>query len=148
MITLGPTHLGQIRRAARLAYPNECCGLLVGRREGDQLEVDQVVESANLSAQPRNSFEIDMALRLTLQKDLRGTGRDLVGHYHSHPDGSPETSPPDKEQAWESNLVWMILSISETTVARPRAFAFQEGTKSFQEVPLALNGTGHDFSLD
>ena len=138
MMNLGLAHLEKIRHAARLAYPNECCGLLVGTREGDDLHVDQIVESANLSARPHNSFEIDMKLRLKLQKELRGTGREIVGHYHSHPDGPAEPSSRDREQAWEPELAWMILSVSEVEVEMPRAFTFRADTKSFQERQLAI----------
>ena len=71
MIRLPPEMAQRIREAARAAYPEECCGLLIGHREGDRLVIDEIAESVNLSASPRDSFEIDLRLRLTLQKRFR-----------------------------------------------------------------------------
>lgn len=135
MLHLSRGHRDVIVRAARNTYPNECCGLLLGRREGDDLIVDEVVESENLSAHPENSFEIDMRLRLRLQRELRGTGRDIVGHYHSHPDGPAEPSARDRAEAWEPDLIWVIVGIAasgETDIA-----AFMVGADACRTVPLS-----------
>jgi proteasome lid subunit RPN8/RPN11 len=134
MLVLPNDLRGTILKAAVRAYPNECCGLLLGIYDGDVIAVDEVMESENLSAAPRNSFEIDMRLRLRLQKALRGTGRDIVGHYHSHPDGPAEPSARDLEQAWEPDLVWVIVGVTGNEVDDIRAFRLDRGSS----VPLEI----------
>ena len=138
MIWLAQAHLDAVKDAAEAAYPNECCGLLVGRRDGDDRTVDQVVESRNLASDPSNSFEIDMRLRLTLQKQLRGKGREIIGHYHSHPDGPARPSERDREQAWEPDLTWLIISVTRAGAEDVLGYAYDDRRGAFD--PVSVNG--------
>ncbi len=138
MIRLPPELAGRIREAASSAYPNECCGLLIGRMEGDVLVIDGIAESVNLSARPRDSFEIDLRLRLRLQKELRGTGRDIVGHYHSHPDAPAAPSARDRAQAWEPGMIWLIAGVADGVVGELGAFRLDEAAARFIPVAIAM----------
>jgi proteasome lid subunit RPN8/RPN11 len=138
VIRLPPEMAQRIREAARAAYPEECCGLLIGHREGDRLVIGEIAESVNLSASPRDSFEIDLRLRLTLQKALRGTGRDIVGHYHSHPDAPAAPSERDRAQAWEPDMIWLIAGVTEGTVGDLAAFRLDEAAGRFDPVAIVM----------
>jgi proteasome lid subunit RPN8/RPN11 len=131
--------LAAVRRAAEAAYPEECCGLLLGRRDGARLAVDEAVASANLSPRPRDSFEIDPRLRLRLHKALRGTGREVLGHYHSHPDAPASPSARDRAQAWEPDLLWLIVAVPGGRAGELAAF-FLDGRGAAVAVPLASDG--------
>ncbi len=105
-----------IRDHARAAYPDEACGLLIGPA-GPRLVVDQAVVSANCAGRDRTRrFEIDMALYLRLQRDLRGTGRRILGIYHSHPDGPASPSARDVAGAWGDHHVWLIAALAAGAV--------------------------------
>jgi proteasome lid subunit RPN8/RPN11 len=41
---------------------------------------------------------------------LRGTGRDVVGCYHSHPNGRAEPSPRDRARIYPAGFVWVIIA--------------------------------------
>jgi len=138
VIRLPPELAGRIREVARAAYPEECCGLMIGHREGDLLVIDEIAESVNLSASPRDSFEIDLRLRLTLQKALRGTGRDIVGHYHSHPDAAAAPSERDRAQAWEPDMIWLIAGVTEGKVGDLAAFRLDEAASRFDPVAILM----------
>ncbi|MBI1182110.1 MAG: hypothetical protein GC201_16315 [Alphaproteobacteria bacterium] len=138
MIRLSPGDAARIRRAAEAAWPEECCGLLVGHAEGDAVVVDEVAESLNLSASPGDSFEIDMRLRLRLHRELRGTGREIVGHYHSHPGGPPHPSERDRLQAWEPELVWLIVPVADGRAGEAAAFRLAPDGTAFQPVPIVM----------
>lgn len=138
MIRLPQELAGRIREVARAAYPEECCGLMIGHREGDLLVIDEIAESVNLSASPRDSFEIDLRLRLTLQKALRGTGRDIVGHYHSHPDAPAAPSERDRAQAWEPDMIWLIAGVTEGKVGDLAAFRLDEAASRFDPVAIVM----------
>jgi len=138
VIRLPPELAARIREAAFSAYPDECCGLLIGRQEGDMLVIDGIAESANLSASPRDSFEIDLRLRLRLQKELRGTGRDIVGHYHSHPDAPAAPSQRDRAQAWEPEMIWLIAGVTDGAVGELNAFRLDEAAGRFIPVTIAM----------
>jgi proteasome lid subunit RPN8/RPN11 len=125
--------------AARAAWPKECCGLLVGRDtdDGAALLVERVIPSPNIAAPSETKFEIEPALRIKLEKELRGTQSRIIGHYHSHPDGPPLPSPTDALQIYEPELIWLIIGSEENGQAELAAFVPVSEGKSF--TPLSLS---------
>ena len=105
---------------ARHAWPEECCGLLVGQVHVSgvaglkHVEVASLVESTNQAPlkERGHRFEIDPTLHLSLQRKLRATSQGVVGVYHSHPNGRAELSDSDRLNAFESNFVWLVLALS------------------------------------
>ncbi len=136
MIHLGAADLDLIRAAAAGAYPNECCGLLVGRREEGKITVSRIVPAANVAAErQRDRFEIDPKVRIDTERSLRGTADIVVGHYHSHPDHPPAPSATDASMVYEPDLIWVIVSVQRGTASAVRAWRFADG--HFTEVALA-----------
>lgn len=95
---------------AAAAHPAECCGLLEGVREAGTIRILALHPSPNLSPSPQTAFEIDPALQFQLLRGLRGTGRQIVGCYHSHPNGKAGPSSRDRAQHCENGFVWVILA--------------------------------------
>lgn len=85
--------------------PHEACGLLVGTPDGRVLDV---VESANMSNTPETAFDVDVGLRMQVQRQAREAGMHIIGHYHSHPTGAAWPSERDISLACEPDLVWLI----------------------------------------
>lgn len=100
----------QLEAEARAAFPSECCGLIEGRTEGDAVVVAALHPTQNLATAP-DRFEIDPAEHVRLLRGLRGTGHEIVGCYHSHPNGRAEPSPRDREGAAEEGFVWLIAAL-------------------------------------
>ena len=144
VITLDPAHLEAVAGHAEAAYPAECCGLLIGAAAGARLwRVRRVVQSRNLApAGRRDRFEVDPALRLKLQRELRGSGEAVVGLYHSHPDGPPTPSATDLDSAWEPGLVWLITAVRGGRAIETSAHLFTEtdGRAGFEEVLVRRAG--------
>ena len=139
MITLSPIDLKAIVDAAQTGYPEEVCGLLVGRWiTADCCQVRQVVASDNVASDRAASFEIDPALRLDLQRRLRGSDDHVVGLYHSHPDQSAQPSARDLDHAWEPDLVWLVTSVlaGEAVLTSAHTIMQDGGRQSFREIPL------------
>jgi proteasome lid subunit RPN8/RPN11 len=110
---------------ARAAYPDECCGLLVGRARdgGGVMKVTRAVPSRNVTTgSPRHSFEVDPAVRLRLMRALRGTDEAIVGHYHSHPDGPARPSAHDVACTFEPELLWLIIAVGDGLAVATGAF--------------------------
>ena len=103
---------------ARREAPLECCGLLVGH--GDTVE--RVVPMRN-AACSRTRYLVDPAEHFALIRELRGTGREIVGAYHSHPASAAIPSPTDIAEAWEADFVYVIVSLENE--ARPDVRAFR-----------------------
>lgn len=110
-LVLPPPLLDRLRSEAEAAYPSECCGLLVGRREGEIIAVTGAEPSPNLLSHTRDRFEIDVGLRIRVMRRLRGGPDAIVGHYHSHPDHPAVPSGHDLAMAFEPDLAWLIIAV-------------------------------------
>jgi proteasome lid subunit RPN8/RPN11 len=97
----------QILQAAATASPRECCGLIAGVREGAQFRVRALHPARNLAVDI-DRFDIDPADHLAASKAARAAGHQIIGCYHSHPDGGGEPSACDLAGAGEENFLWLI----------------------------------------
>lgn len=145
MIRLSPAQRRRILAAAEAAWPEECCGLLVGRGH-DPVEVTRVVPTANIAQDRHARFEVDPAARLSLERELRAA-RDtldpapgderLVGHYHSHPGGPARPSPTDAARAFEPDLVWLVVAVTDGRATELAAWRFDPAARAFHPVTIA-----------
>jgi proteasome lid subunit RPN8/RPN11 len=99
--------LSAIDAHAQRESPNECCGLLVGA--GDLIE--EAVPARNVLADP-GRYRLDPRDHITTNRRLRGTGRSVVGAYHSHPRSLAVPSPTDLAEAQYPEFVWLIVSLA------------------------------------
>lgn len=117
-----PQALAQaMRLLADAARPAEACGLLVGQER----HVLGLAPSRNLAEQA-DAFELDTVLHLRLQRRLRGSGRAVIGVWHSHPLSLAEPSARDVAGAWDESLVWLITGTDGTRAWQPGAGGFCE----------------------
>lgn len=92
--------------AAEASSPErEICGLMFGTDD----RIDRVEAAANVAPDPRRAFEIDPRALFSALRAVRRGGDRLIGHYHSHPGGSPIPSPTDLAAA-EPGKMWLILA--------------------------------------
>jgi proteasome lid subunit RPN8/RPN11 len=123
MIVVSAAHLQAIRAEAERAWPEECCGLLVGEADDrGAVQISAVVPGVNLSPDRRLGFEVDPQLRFDLTRRLRDSDQRIVGHYHSHPNGPAEPSATDRARAIEPALVWLIVAVTEGRAGPVAAF--------------------------
>jgi proteasome lid subunit RPN8/RPN11 len=105
-------HLEQIKEEAISAYPAECCGLLIGEKNGNMHTLKRIVPSINpLRDLDNNQFEIDPQTRIDVERELRHTTEHLIGHFHSHPDRPATPSKTDLNMAYEPELIWLIITV-------------------------------------
>jgi proteasome lid subunit RPN8/RPN11 len=120
------------------AYPEECCGLLVG--EGDStgtVTVTRVVSSPNVASSGKgDSFEVDPKLVFDLMRELSGGVHRIVGHYHSHPDHPARPSRRDVEMAWEPEMIWLITSVIGGRAERTTAHLIDRDSGRFREIDI------------
>ena len=106
---------------AREDAPDECCGLLVGSAN----RIDEAVRTRSLERSP-NRYQVDPAAHFALIRRLRGTDRAIIGAYHSHPRSAAEPSPSDLREAYDSELVYVIVSLAGVE-PEVRAWKIAEG---------------------
>ncbi len=121
MLVLSGQQMACIASAAEAAWPAEGCGLLIGR--GRRIvTLTRVMAADNLlKAEGHDRFELDPAVRFAAERSVRGTTERIIGHWHSHPDGSAKPSATDMAQAWEPDLIWLIVGIVADLCGRPQA---------------------------
>ena len=119
---------------ARTAFPRECCGLIEGLREGGAAQALAVHPVRNLAVDP-DRFELDPAEQFRLMRSLRGTGRELIGCSHSHPNGRAELSPRDRAGAGEDNFLWLIAGVTVNGATTWSCHMAREGI--WREVEIA-----------
>jgi proteasome lid subunit RPN8/RPN11 len=124
--------------AAEAAWPAEACGLIVGRGKGQLIRVTGVVAATNLLADTADRFELDPSARIRLEVELRDNGgRDrIVGHYHSHTDGTADPSATDRAMALEPDLAWVIVGVTEGQAIQTLAHRLDAKRNAFRPVPI------------
>jgi proteasome lid subunit RPN8/RPN11 len=90
----------EIRRHGETAYPAECCGVLVGRVDGESKEVVRLSPAINRRTDDLHRYLIAPDDLRRLELDVRAAGQEIVGYYHSHPDHPARPSVFDAEHAW------------------------------------------------
>ena len=109
---------------AREADPLECCGILLG--EGDR--VGEARPTANVHPTPHTHFEIDPQALIDAHRDARVGGPQVLGYYHSHPDGAAEPSATDRARSLRDGSIWAIVAGETITLWR-------DGEECFEHLP-------------
>ncbi len=125
------SYIETIFAAAARAHPNECCGLIEGVRDGNGWRAFALHETRNLASDGEREFLIDPEAQFRLLRHLRGTGRGIIGFYHSHPNGAAFPSATDRKRAGEDGFLWLIAGGDEIA-----AFVYREHEKDFSPVIL------------
>ncbi|MCL4524231.1 MAG: Mov34/MPN/PAD-1 family protein, partial [Acidobacteria bacterium] len=77
----------RIRSHGEVCYPHECCGALLGRGDGPEREIVDLLPLENRHGEsPRSRFAVSPEDFRRAERFARERGLDLVGWYHSHPD--------------------------------------------------------------
>ena len=122
-----PEHLrAQILAAAKDAAPRECCGLVLGRRDGADAAATALHPARNLS-ENADRFEIAPQDHFAALRAAREAGQAVVGCYHSHPNGIATPSPADIAGAGEDNFLWLIATPDGALAAFVYSGGFMEG---------------------
>jgi len=96
---------------ARQAYPNECCGAMLGFIQDDEKIVREVLPLENAFSGPQAArYELRPEDLLAADKAARERKMDLIGIYHSHPDCDAYFSQTDLKNScpWYSFVVLSI----------------------------------------
>jgi len=111
MIRIEPEPWAAMVSHARQAYPNECCGAMLGA-------IDDSGKTVRVALPLQNAFEGPQAARYELRpedllaadKAARERQMDLIGIYHSHPDCDAYFSKTDLQNScpWYSFVVLSI----------------------------------------
>ena len=96
-----------IERHAKQTVPNECCGLLAGHGN----VVLSIYPLRNVAETPETRYFADLMDVVAAFKQMRISGEQLLGIYHSHPCSAAHPSETDIRQAYYPEAAYFILSL-------------------------------------
>ena len=119
-------HLATIGQHGESTYPNECCGLLLGRLGENSKTLVEVRATQNVwnaqaaqlfraegirATNQLSNYTISPQTMLEVQKEARDRNLQIIGIYHSHPNHPAIASECDRLYAWEQYLYIIVLII-------------------------------------
>jgi proteasome lid subunit RPN8/RPN11 len=136
----------QIESEGAAAYPNECCGILLGRdvRDGkvSRRLVERLLPVANVfeAGEQYHRFSISPRQLMDAEKLGADEGRLLLGFYHSHPDHPAEPSEYDREHAWPF-YSYIIVSIASRRAVDMTSWVLDDETGQFNGQHIEIKDT-------
>ena len=125
--------LDAIRRHGADAYPEECCGFLLGRITEVGNDVTAAVPAKNRRiANRERRFRISAEDFHRADHVAREQGWDIVGFYHSHPDHPAEPSATDLAEATFPGHTYVIVSVFDHRPQEVTAWSLSPDRSRFE----------------
>ena len=120
-----------IRKQAVGESPDEACGYLAG--DGDR--VVSLIPMTNIDHSAEH-FSFDPVEQFDAIKLAREKGYSLIGVYHSHPATPARMSEEDIRLAYDTEIVYLIMSLKDDLM---KAFKIN-AQKEVSDVPIQIEG--------
>jgi proteasome lid subunit RPN8/RPN11 len=144
----------QIRAHGEETYPNECCGVLVGRSLADGWRVGAAIAAGNTRIDSaHNRYQIAPAELVKIEREARRLGQEIAGFYHSHPDHPAQWSATDFAEAHWLGCSYVITNVSEGKATVTHSFylagdtevdkRFEQETIRVDDEAILSETTGH-----
>lgn len=151
--TIKRTSLEQIVAQAERAFPDECCGLIIGDAATEEVRPIANIQNQKHAENPtvfvrdaRTAFLMDPKAHLAVMNEIDRRKLVLTAVYHSHPDHDAYFSPTDRAQACMFDpgepdypgTIYIVLSVRNGKFARAAAFAWDAQQRDFAETELRI----------
>ncbi|XEC96498.1 Mov34/MPN/PAD-1 family protein [Paenibacillus tarimensis] len=90
-IAVYPGVLSKLIHNCETELPSEACGILYG----DSCRIESVLPISNRSDKPQTGFSFDPQQWIEAYYTIIGSGKRILGFYHSHPSGTSWPSASD-----------------------------------------------------
>ncbi len=133
-------HLALFAQEAEAAFPAECCGLLLGERTPQAWNILKVCALHNAGADPERGFAFEAREQLRAQREADAAGLEILGNYHSHPNGRRGPSPTDLQLARErmDRSLWLILTVAGGKFVEASLWQLRGEPGEFQRLDYAI----------
>ncbi len=139
MLWLNKRQADEIIEHSKRESPDEACGILAGKVSPEppqkEKKVEKVYPMANAEASPQTFF-MDPKEQLKVMKEIRNSGLEMVGIYHSHLKTEAYPSAHDVELAFYPEVSFVIASIKDKDNPGIRSFRIVEGKIEEEEVRI------------
>ena len=114
------------------AFPDECCGGILGTQENGRKIVTHIIPIDNVSEEnKKRRFMIRPKDYRNLEKLAKKENVSLLGFYQSHPKHPAIPSETDKVFAWPF-LSYIIFSVFEDSIGDFFSYTFNPDQKEFE----------------
>lgn len=141
MLRIPRSVLKKLMAHVESTYPEEGCGLLIGRIDGGIRVVTDCVPTANSysgsSGSRRNRYAIDPLEYMRIEDSVSRNGMSVLGVFHSHPDVPAVPSKYDREHAFPL-FSYLIVSVRRGKTEQVMAWRLDEVTWEFVEESLEV----------
>lgn len=120
-LAFAPNVITQLLAEAATADPRECCGILLGHDN----QIERAFPAVNVHPTPLSHFEIDPQALVDCHRQARHGGMEVIGYYHSHPNGLAKPSATDRANASGDGKVWAIIAGNAVSLWRDAAGGFE-----------------------
>ena len=121
MLTMKKADYEKMVAHAESELPDEACGLIAGRIDGDDKIIEKVYLLTNID-HSNEHFSLDPKEQLAAVKDMRANGLKPLGNWHSHPESPSRPSEEDKRLAYDPTVNYLILSLMDMDQPVLKAF--------------------------
>jgi proteasome lid subunit RPN8/RPN11 len=144
-IVLDQPMLSEIHSHALSSYPEECCGLMIGKIDGGKKVVSSLRRMKNSFAPSErfHRYTIDPMDYLAVENEIEGHGQEIVGIYHSHPDAPAKPSPFDQSHAWPT-LSYLVVKVSKSKTEDTTSWVLSEDRGEFLQERLTIESNNQD----
>jgi proteasome lid subunit RPN8/RPN11 len=132
-LVLTQSHLATIEREALAAYPNECCGILIGIQHNDEerlVSIAHPVANDAESTDRHHRFSISPKDLIAAEQLAASRDEVVLGYYHSHPNHPANPSNFDRQRAWPF-YSYVIVSVATSHVVEMKCWQFDEQSQQF-----------------
>jgi proteasome lid subunit RPN8/RPN11 len=138
MVKLSARWQNVIRAEGEKAYPNECCGVLLGAISDDDSRVVEdiiPIDNAREDEEQYHRFRIEPEDFLRAEKEAAARGREVLGFYHSHPDHPARPSGYDRDNAVPF-YSYIIVSVEKAKASVLTSWRLSDNREEFFEEPV------------
>lgn len=147
MLELSRELFQRIEKEGVAAYPNECCGVMIGHDvvnvgavHGEQRRVVERLQPLTNSFEKDEQyhrFRLDPLEYIQVEKAAGAEGKLVLGFYHSHPDCPARPSEYDREHGWPF-YSYVIVSILKRVPAEMTSWLLDEATEQFGREEIVI----------
>lgn len=112
MIYISKIEYDKMIKQAKDEFPLECCGLIAGVKNEDDIYIKKVYPLRNIDESSEH-FSMDPKEQFETIRNMRTEGLVLLGNYHSHPYTPSRPSEEDKRLAFDPKALYGIVSLEK-----------------------------------
>jgi len=134
--------LHQIHQHLESGYPNEACGVMIGK-DGIITEViaadnERTDQPATAGESARNRYLIDPLVYLKIEREADKRGLQVLGIYHSHPDVAARPSQFDLDHAWP-DFSYLIISVAKGKAVESNSWRLRDDRSAFDQEAIEFS---------